>query len=253
MKELLKSAIQAAFDAGNEIIKHYDSYDLKYKSDNSPLTSADIAANEAIFSNLQKTKIPICSEEQILQDTDISTFWLVDPLDGTREFIKKNGQFCVCIALIQDFKPVLGVIFIPTKNEIFYTLKGQIYKNDVLLNTANLGNNTMICSNQTSMSGNTAKFANHFSLNLDKFGSAIKFCHLIQGNASVYLRFGNSNIWDIAAGDCLLRNSGGAMISLKTQKPFEYSLKNLKNDQFIAVNSHQMPNLPLYLEYLKKN
>ena len=132
MKELLKSAIQAAFDAGNEIIKHYDSYDLKYKSDNSPLTSADIAANEAIFSNLQKTKIPICSEEQILQDTDISTFWLVDPLDGTREFIQKNGQFCVCIALIQDFKPVLGVIFIPTKNEIFYTLKGQIYKNDVL-------------------------------------------------------------------------------------------------------------------------
>ena len=69
----------------------------------------------------------------------------------------------------------------------------------------------------------------------------------------MYLRFGNSNIWDIAAGDCLLRNSGGAMISLKTQKPFEYSLKNLKNDQFIAVNSHQMPNLPLYLEYLKKN
>nr|MBP3725160.1 3'(2'),5'-bisphosphate nucleotidase CysQ [Campylobacter sp.] len=250
MKELLQIAVRAAFDAGNAILKHYDNYDLKYKTDKSPLTSADLAANEAIFTNLIKTQIPICSEEQILVNDDISTFWLVDPMDGTREFIKKNGQFCVCIALIQNAKPTLGVIFIPLKNEIFFTLNGQIYKNDILLNTSNLGDKTIICSNQTTNNGKTAKFATKFGLNLNKCGSAIKFCHLVSGNASVYLRISGSNIWDIAAGDCLLRNSGGAVICLKTKKPFEYSLKNLKNDYFIALNSHQISNLTKYLDYL---
>jgi len=132
MSELLNLAIKAAISAGGEIMKFYSSNSqaLKVclKDDSSPLTSADLAANEVILKELSKSGIKICSEESILQDSDKDEFWLVDPLDGTKEFLARNGEFCVCIALIKEARPVLGVIFIPVSKELFTLMKTALLK-----------------------------------------------------------------------------------------------------------------------------
>ena len=132
MSELLNLAIKAAISAGGEIMKFYSSNSqaLKVcpKDDSSPLTSADLAANEVILKELSKSGIKICSEESILQESDKDEFWLVDPLDGTKEFLARNGEFCVCIALIKEARPVLGVIFIPVSKELFYADENGAFK-----------------------------------------------------------------------------------------------------------------------------
>ena len=122
MVDHLKLAIQASIDAGKEIMNVYNSdFDFELKSDDSPLTLADKNANDVINSYLIKTGIPIISEENAKIDYEIrekwNTCWIVDPLDGTKEFIKRNGEFTVNIALVQDGKPIMGVIYVPfTKN-----------------------------------------------------------------------------------------------------------------------------------------
>lgn len=253
MNELLNIALQAAKAAGAAILKHYDNYDLTYKSDHSPLTSADLEANKAIFKILEKSNIPICSEEQILdfkfRDFN-SKFWLIDPLDGTKEFIAKNGQFCVCISLIEFGRPVLGVIYAPCNDEIFYSAgDAKVYKNGKQISTKLSSKN--IISGNSSYSKNSELIAAKFGLNTIKYGSAIKFCRLVEGGAEVYARFCDSCLWDTAAGDFLLEQSGGAMVSLSDFKPLNYAKQDLKNDYFLALNSLQVPNLDEYLKFIK--
>lgn len=254
MSDNLKLAIEAAFKAGGEILRRYENYELSLKEDKSPLTSADLRANEAIFSVLSRSKIPICSEERVLEyrfRDESSRFWLVDPLDGTKEFIAKSGEFCVCIALIENSVPSLGVIFAPMRREIFYSCgDNKLYRNGQLLSPASSFVNVIISGN-FSYSKKVKSIAEHFNLKIDKCGSALKFCYLASGRAGLYARFCGSSLWDTAAGDFLLSQSGGVTLSLANLKPLNYAKKSLENDYFIAIAASNMAYKKDYLDFLE--
>ncbi|WP_236848271.1 3'(2'),5'-bisphosphate nucleotidase CysQ family protein [Campylobacter devanensis] len=269
LSKLHDIAISAALAAGEAILAVYDKFELSLKSDSSPLTTADLVANQAIFTHLQSTQIPICSEESILpfhMRNEDALFWLVDPLDGTKEFIARNGEFCVCIALIWHSRPILGVIYTPLSKEIYSSFAGvpvfrnfeQIGEYKENLQSLNLVNNTLnVDSSNILISGRSAdmtqieNFAKEFNLNLATLGSAIKFSKLASQEVGVFIRFYGSHIWDTAAGDFLLHQSGGIMLSLSTLKPLNYAKKITLNDSFIALSRSQKSNLKRYLEYIK--
>ncbi len=269
LSKLHDIAISAALAAGEAILAVYDKFELSLKSDSSPLTTADLVANQAIFTHLQSTQIPICSEESILpfhMRNEDALFWLVDPLDGTKEFIARNGEFCVCIALIWHSRPILGVIYTPLSKEIYSSFAGApVFRNfekigeyKENLQSLNLVNNTLnVDSSNILISGRSAdmtqieNFAKEFNLNLATLGSAIKFSKLASQEVGVFIRFYGSHIWDTAAGDFLLHQSGGIMLSLSTLKPLNYAKKITLNDSFIALSRSQKSNLKRYLEYIK--
>lgn len=256
MNELLNLAILASKNASKAILKHYNDYELYKKNDKSPLTTADLAANDEIFKALEKTGIPICSEERILpyeSRASRSSFWLVDPLDGTKEFIDKNGEFCVCIALIENGNPVLSVIAIPCKDEIYYSNEiGKVYKNGNLITPLNQTPNFHLAGTR----GKKIKanlFANKFNLEQKSMGSAIKFCMLASNEASAYARFGDSSLWDLAAGHFLVKASGGMVIDLKTDKEPIYNEKSLINNHFLTLDKNSLHLKDKMVEYIKNS
>lgn len=269
LSKLHDIAISAALAAGEAILAVYDKFELSLKSDSSPLTTADLVANQAISTHLQSTQIPICSEESILpfhmRNKD-ALFWLVDPLDGTKEFIARNGEFCVCIALIWHSRPILGVIYTPLNKEIYSSFAGApVFRNfesiggyrenlqslNLTNNTLNLDGSNILISGRSADMTQIENFAKEFNLNLATLGSAIKFNKLASQEVGVFIRFYGSHIWDTAAGDFLLHQSGGIMLSLSTLKPLNYAKKITLNDSFIALSRSQKSNLKRYLEYIK--
>ena len=244
MNELLNLAKISALNAGEEILKHYNDYKVIKKPDNSPLTSADLAANEAIFKILSKTGIEICSEESILEADKMGendTFWLVDPLDGTRDYIAKNGEFCVCIALIKNSRPILSVIFLPTKNELFYSAgDNKVFINDELIKTLNCKTPNLLLLGRSGMGKRRIALANNFGLSFKRVGSAIKFCQIARSEALLYPRFGDSYLWDVAAGDFLIVQSGGEIIDLKSKKRPLYNGKKLLNSPFVVIDKNSI-------------
>ncbi|NLY03895.1 MAG: 3'(2'),5'-bisphosphate nucleotidase CysQ [Campylobacter sp.] len=256
MQYLLELAKKAALDASYEILKHYEDFKIYTKEDNSPLTSADLAANEIILETLKPTGIKICSEESILsQDERVNAdmFWLIDPLDGTKEFIAKSDEFCICIALIKDGRPILSVIAIPCLKEIFYSSgNGTIYKNHKVLNLDTTPPKILLMGRH-SKSQKGESLAQNFDLNVKHIGSAIKFCRIAENSALVYTRIGPSSIWDIAAGDFLVEQSGGVTIDLKTmQKPL-YNAPTLINNPYLVVNKNTLSKLDEMLEFLNSS
>lgn len=249
MSEFLEIIKRACAEAGSEIMKFYNlnSFNVLKKEDNSFVTSADFAANEVILSYLTKTNIPICSEEKIDSNAH-KLYWLVDPLDGTRNFIDKNGNFCICIALIKDGFPILSSIYLPTTRDFFYSFDGKNYKNSTLClpqnnpNTLliNLGRDNQKCLN----------FANTFDLQIDKIGSAIKFTKFANLQNLIYLRLSNTYIWDTAAGELIVKNAGGLMIDLMTNKEIDYSKKELLNNSFLAVSKNNINKIDDILRYI---
>lgn len=259
MNELLNLAVAAAKAAGKEILKHYDDYKLYKKDDNSPVTTADLAANEAIFKILEKSGIEICSEEQILpyeKRKNLENFWLIDPLDGTKDFIAKDGEFCVCIALIgKDGRPKIGVIYIPVTDEIFYAGNGEIYKNGEILSPKSQTPNLFLFGKSLGKSQNSTKrleFAKHFGFEYEKMGSAIKFCKIAENSAASYARLGPSSLWDIAAGDMLVTQSGGVIIDLKTLKPPLYNGENLLNNPYLVLDRNTAKMADEMLKFILK-
>ncbi len=269
LSKLHDIAISAALAAGEAILAVYDKFELSLKSDSSPLTTADLVANQAIFTHLQSTQIPICSEESILpfyMRNEDALFWLVDPLDGTKEFIARNGEFCVCIALIWHSRPILGVIYTPLSKEIYSSFVGApVFRNfekigeykenlqslNLANNTLNLDGSNILISGRSADMTQIENFAKEFNLNLATLGSAIKFSKLASQEVGVFIRFYGSHIWDTAAGDFLLHQSGGIMLSLSTLKPLNYAKKITLNDSFIALSRSQKSNLKRYLGYIK--
>lgn len=269
LSKLHDIAISAALAAGEAILAVYDKFELSLKSDSSPLTTADLVANQAIFTHLQSTQIPICSEESILpfhMRNEDTLFWLVDPLDGTKEFIARNGEFCVCIALIWHSRPILGVIYTPLSKEIYSSFAGvPVFRNfeqigeykenlqslNLVNNTLNLDGSNILISGRSADMTQIENFAKEFNLNLATLGSAIKFSKLASQEVGVFIRFYGSHIWDTAAGDFLLHQSGGIMLSLSTLQPLNYAKKITLNDSFIALSRSQKSNLKRYLEYVK--
>ena len=263
MTRNLKIAIQAAIHAGKEIMQVYATdFSIESKTDASPLTLADKNANDCIMSYLVTTDIPIISEEnkQLLytERKDWKQCWIVDPLDGTKEFIKRNGEFTVNIALIEHGSPLLGVIYVPVTRTLYYTspdgltsfkyiLESEEESIDHILDNGKeifpmVENESpiKIVGSRSHLNEDTKKFistieANH-EVEIVSKGSSLKFCLVAEGKAHLYPRFAPTMEWDTAAGQAICNAVGVDVIDMTTKEPLRYNKENLLNNYFLVKN-----------------
>lgn len=230
--------------AGNAVMEFYGKgCPVNYKSDNSPLTQADLASHKIILEGLEKTNIPVLSEESkaIPFDTrkNWSRFWLVDPLDGTKEFVKKNGEFTVNIALIENGAPVFGVVHAPALNLTFVgeKPKGAFLIKDgkrIPLKVKPPQSPLRIVCSRSHMNDETRNFLKKLPPHeLVPAGSSLKFCRIAQNLADLYPRLGPTMEWDTAAAQAVLEAAGGFVVDDKGQ-PLKYNKKDLYNPFFLA-------------------
>jgi len=269
MKELILTAINASIQAGEEILKVYNTSDfnIELKSDNSPLTRADKNANKIITEYLKKTNIPILSEEDTLLPYEKrkhwKRFWLVDPLDGTKEFIKRNGEFTVNIALIENNKPIMGVIFVPVTGELYFgNIDFGAYKINLGRYTFNninhsdleifitdefklpikaKNNNFTVVGSRSHLSKETKQYfenleKQHGKIDIIIKGSSLKMCMVAEGKADIYPRFGPTMEWDTGAGHAIVISAGGTFTKSDGSE-FIYNKENLLNPNFIVKKS----------------
>jgi 3'(2'), 5'-bisphosphate nucleotidase len=254
-------AIEAALAGGNEIMKIYDTTEVEvhYKNDDSPLTLADKNAHLKIKSFLEKTNIPILSEEGKHENFETrkqwTKLWIVDPLDGTKEFVKRNGEFTVNIALIENNRPIEGVIYVPVQEILYFTNKGKSYKIKLPITTSsqqltellsfaqelpNEKNEVFtIVASRSHPSAETEEYIKaleheHGTIGLTSIGSSLKICLVAEGTAHVYPRFAPTMEWDTAAGHAILIGAGKELIDYETEKPMLYNREQLRNNWFIA-------------------
>jgi len=247
--DMIDTLIALAAEAGIVIRKIYESgrFNSSLKSDNSPVTTADEKANEIILKVLSQKfpKIPAISEESENKVLEEGTFFIIDPLDGTKGFLNKTDNFTVNIALINNWKPVIGVIYSPISGELFYTSKSlKSFKYNFLKKTRKIEllgqlNNrdkfTLTTSENNFIGRESEVFREKFEQDILKIGSSIKFCKLAEGTADIYPRFGRTMEWDTAAGHAILKYAGGSLIDLKTKKELTYGKRNYENGSFIAL------------------
>ena len=258
LSQNLKLAIDAAIQAGKKIIEIYnsDDFNLEYKLDDSPLTIADTASNKIIENILEASNIPILSEEGNILDfnnrKNLKHLWVVDPLDGTKEFIKKNNEFTVNISLIENSVPVIGVIYAPALNVLYFSEKKLgAYKvfitnldefdhsNPLRLPLVKKFKEYKVLTTRSHLNDNTLDYIDNLKVNNLKvvsvpMGSSLKFCLLAEGLADCYPRFSPCMEWDTAAGQIICDEAGFKVIDLKTMKPIVYNRENLINNYFIA-------------------
>ena len=254
--ELAKEVIRIARQAGSAIMAIYgkEDFGIELKQDESPLTLADRAANDVICKALAKLPVqyPIVSEEnRAIPYEERKAFeynWLVDPLDGTKEFIKRNGEFTVNIALIHHGAPVLGVVYVPCFNETYWAVKGEgaywerngethpIQAAAFSLTDPGLN---VVCS-RSHLNEETQAFIDKLtSPERVAKGSSLKFLIVARGEAHVYPRLGPTMEWDTAAAQAVLEGAGGQVIDEETKKPLRYNKENLRNPYFIAYGRVQ--------------
>ena len=246
---LLNAVISIAEQAGAAILDIYQkdsaAFNITGKADNSPLTAADLASHQLIVNALQALtpKLPILSEEAADISWDIrktwQRYWLVDPLDGTKEFIKRNGEFTVNIALIEDGEPVLGVIYAPVLNKTYFAAKGEgafVKTADTTkpIQVAKPGSSVRVVGSRShpspELAGYLAQFAKH---DMVPVGSSLKFCLVAEGSADVYPRFGPTMQWDTGAGH-IIALEAGATVSFDGISRQVYQRENLRNPNFIV-------------------
>ncbi|HUM51638.1 MAG TPA: 3'(2'),5'-bisphosphate nucleotidase CysQ [Chitinophagales bacterium] len=252
---MIDNIIKIAINAGNAIIEIYKhDFTVEIKSDDSPLTLADKNANEIIVAGLKNldNSIPIISEENKLTDfserKNWTKCWIVDPLDGTKEFIKKNGEFTVNIALVEQGIPVLGVVYVPAQNITYYAEKNKgSFKIDNGITTElkirKLAEDGMLKivgsrSHQTPellayVKQQKTRFAN---VEFVAAGSSLKFCLLAEGKADVYPRLGPTMEWDTCAGQIVATEAGAEVLRFDNNEPLLYNRENLLNPFFIVKN-----------------
>ncbi|WP_424963007.1 3'(2'),5'-bisphosphate nucleotidase CysQ [Ekhidna sp.] len=250
LESLLEVAKKAAHSAGAEILKIYESGDfsIEAKSDDSPLTLADKAAHNKIVSYLEETELPILSEEgrdiSFEERKNWKYFWLVDPLDGTKEFIKKNGEFTVNIALIHNGEPILGVVYPPVLGEMFLGVKekgafkeknGQVEK--IYTTKKSLSESGLkVVASRSHMSPETEAFVSKLEKpEVVSKGSSLKFLLVASGEADVYPRFGPTMEWDTAAAHAVVSEAGGNVTLEDRETPLSYNKMNLLNPYFIVL------------------
>jgi 3'(2'), 5'-bisphosphate nucleotidase len=258
---LLITAITAALEAGKAILEIYHSgdFDIEIKGDNSPLTKADTASHNVIMSYLEATKIPVLSEEGIdipyKERKDWKQLWIVDPIDGTKEFIKRNGEFTVNIALIENQRPLIGVIFVPVTGELYFSSKEMgAYKVAVDLKDYDLGalqakanklplqredNTFTIVASRSHMSAETEGYIEqmreiHGDVKLISKGSSLKLCMVAEGTANCYPRFAPTMEWDTAAGQAICEHAGFEVIDWETKENMLYNREELLNNWFLV-------------------
>jgi 3'(2'), 5'-bisphosphate nucleotidase len=245
---MLDIARRAAFAAGEAIMAVYaQDFDVRQKLDKTPVTEADLAAERVIVKILQAAfpDIPIVSEEMVDAEglpPAASRFWVVDPLDGTREFVAKNDEFSVCIGLVEDGRPVLGVLHGPAVG-LTYAANGPDTATrqrrggaiePIRARTASPDGFVVVHSRSHENSRRIGEFLQNFSvLERRKCGSALKFGLIAAGEADLYPRFGTTMEWDTAAGQAILEAAGGRVETMSGE-PLTYGKPGLKNDGFIA-------------------
>ena len=250
--EILPSVLELTKQAGQAILEIYQQTNLgtSYKDDNSPLTAADLASHKLLVAGLKKLtpEIPILSEESktIAQEERQSwqKFWLIDPLDGTKEFIKRNGEFTVNVALIELGVPILGIVYAPVLNTIYWGIGEQgSFKQmennepiDIHIETHKEGSLKLVASRSHAGAETEAfidKLKANFSVDALSIGSSLKLCLVAEGKAHLYPRFGPTMEWDTAAAQCIVEQAGGSVTTLEG-KPLLYNKDNLLNPYFIV-------------------
>lgn len=256
---LLDFSVDTARKAGGIILGYYDggSYQVSVKDDSSPVTAADLASDSYITTELKKTGLPIVSEECACDDRTRrkwDRFWLVDPLDGTKDFISHNGEFTVNIALIEHCSPILGVIYAPAIDTLYFARKGAgsfLLRNGrpVRLPTIHTEGNVVTISRQHL--GETGKkfLALNGIKDFRQRGSSLKFGILAEGTATLYPRFEGSMEWDIAAGHIVATEAGCRIVDLKTGNEPVYNKESLYNNPFIAYAPHVNYSELIFPEY----
>lgn len=249
MIELLNKIEKTAVKAGNAILEIYNSADfgVEIKSDDSPLTKADLAAHNVIIKDLAEITpdIPILSEEstniKFEERRQWNKYWLVDPLDGTKEFIKKNGEFTVNIALIENGSPILSVVYVPVQDIAYTAAKGYGAFKKVKglrqqINTLAPARNTpIVVGSRSHISEDVQKYLNKLGKHeMTPMGSSLKFCIVAEGKADLYPRLGLTSEWDTAAAQCIVEQAGGRVVTLDNE-PLQYNTKDsLLNPYFVV-------------------
>mgnify|MGYP001193351762 FL=1 len=235
------------YDAGNAILDIYDtSFDVEAKSDNSPLTQADKNSHLIIEKGLKSLfpNIPILSEEganiSYTERKAWDCFWLVDPLDGTKEFVKKNGEFTVNIALIKNGVSIFGSVYAPHLEELFWAFKGmgswkiKSKENQIRIKTKSNIKKRIVISRSHPNEKVTQYINQYDDYKLIRMGSSLKLCCIAEGKADIYPRLGPTSEWDIAAAQCIVEEAGGTVLQYESHKPLRYNKENLLNPFFIV-------------------
>ena len=249
--EIISKLLKIAQKAGSAILNVYKSeFNVYTKEDKSPLTEADKQAHEIIKINLENITpdVPILSEEGTEIDYNERSkwhlYWLIDPLDGTKEFIKKNDEFTVNIALMEYNKPVFGVVFAPVLNKIYWggvnigSFTKQINgRSKSITVNPKIGDTVHVAVSRSHPSDKLTKFLSQFNkYELYSMGSSLKMCLVAEGAVDCYPRLGPTMEWDTAASHAIILGSGGDLVNYSSRNTLEYNKKNLLNPEFIACH-----------------
>jgi 3'(2'), 5'-bisphosphate nucleotidase len=259
---LLQIAVKAALEGGNEILKVYnsDDFNVQTKTDQSPLTQADLNANEVISNFLQHTPYPILSEEgksiPYNERKQWTEFWLVDPLDGTKEFVKRNGEFTVNIAFVEGRKVSFGVIYVPVLQDLYFSLPGKgafkinldgvedssfeaLFEKAQSLPLAKDDPTYTVVASRSHMSEETEIYIEklkeeHGEIDFMSKGSSLKICMVAEGKANIYPRFAPTMEWDTAAGHGIAKAAGFNIFETDEHSELLYNKENLLNPFFVV-------------------
>lgn len=239
----MELGIKAARLAGEVIMEVYaHPFEVYTKDDESPVTQADLRASNIIKEVLKPTGLPFVSEEDLPEDrSKFGCYWLVDPLDGTAEFVKRNGEFTVNIALIENKRPVLGIIYAPVMDKLWAAENGKLLEENSQLSVLNSQPSPFTVL--VSRSHRTPKVDEyidkvvrplHPDLVIDTQGSSLKFARLAEGSADVYVCYSKTKEWDTAAADAILTAAGGKVLKISDSLPLEYDKEDYPNPPFVA-------------------
>jgi 3'(2'), 5'-bisphosphate nucleotidase len=249
MDKLLRRVVDLSVEAGNAIMDIYNgpAFQVEHKDDKSPLTAADLASHHVIVNGLGKLtpEWPVLSEES--ESTPYETrrewtiFWLVDPLDGTKEFLKRNGEFTVNIALIEGDTPVLGVVYAPARRTMYFAARGMgAFKQEnreasPIRVQRGPGNATRVIVSRSHAANEENIYTQQYgSCEFVPMGSSLKFCLVAEGSADIYPRTGPTMEWDTAAAHCILDQAGGS-VTAEDGARFRYNKTSLLNPGFLAT------------------
>lgn len=269
MNTLLQTTIKASIHAGKEILSVYESdFAVEHKDDKSPLTLADKKSHDVIVGYLKSSGYPILSEEGAKvpyeQRSNWNKLWVVDPLDGTKEFIKRNGEFTVNIAFIENHYPIMGVIYVPITGTLYFGSKAigsykielskeiekaileakislqELIERSVKLPKQEKKNKYIVVGSRSHMSPETEAFINEIKttkgeIEMVSAGSSLKLCMIAEGKADIYPRFAPTMEWDTAAGQAILESIHFKLVDATSKQALQYNKENLVNPWFIAM------------------
>jgi 3'(2'), 5'-bisphosphate nucleotidase len=266
---LTAEAIEAAFHGGAEILEVYQTeFEVRLKDDRSPLTEADERSQKTIHEWLRGSgpALPFLGEEgrdiPYAERRDWKRFWLVDPLDGTKEFVSRNGEFTVNIALIDGGVPILGVVYAPLLGVFYWGAAGHgafrldgrpVPEADLVEASQRLPSlkteQTTIAASRSHRNAETDAYIDECrevfgEVAIHSSGSSLKMCHVAEGRADIYPRLGHTFEWDVAAGQAVIEQAGGILIEASSRRPLRYNKEDLLNPYFLCCSATYKERLP---------